>query len=487
MIFDYASPSALSSDRDRAMLSLTCSAQRPVRFHARVKPEAVFLLRTALRALGQVVWSADLWQAGDFVLDPIMTVHPDRLFCEVFSGDQSAYAQLVLDHSLFEPEGEVAFGTTNVDFTGWLWAALGEMRSSRETWFRLGPEGFAVETSGAGGRFEKKVDVPPAWVAGFLQVQAAMAMAGTRFRARPVDLMAAIRYLSAVKSKVSPRALRYEFEPDQPVQLVLEPWEYKIRLKGSEHGFDRSKVVRVWGRRRLRLLEPLLPFAEAVDVYLKGRAMPSFYVVHLPGMRFELGLTGWSGQRFTAPGGFSLLVAPAPPDPNLEQRLARDYHLPATPDNDPALFEACRQGRAIYDLEAREYRHRVLFDQPPDLPVDAVAEEAAALVAAGQVEVTCQPRQTTRVQRLKGPHANEQREIVYRDWVFDGRAGDQSEVHLVVSEMGRVLFGRCGCRQFQEQLLAAGPCVHMVALFAAGREAMQDGPSSLPLPEGVDG
>ena len=72
----------------------------------------------------------------------------------------------------------------------------------------LKPEaaGFAIRTEGGAGRFERKVDIPDSWVSGFLQLQGAMALPGTRVRVRPVDLLAAIRFLHLHQAKVSPRA-----------------------------------------------------------------------------------------------------------------------------------------------------------------------------------------------------------------------------------------------------------------------------------------
>src|SRR5262249_60792568 len=116
------------------------------------------------------------------------------------------HGRVVVDPQLLEAQGEVRCGTTNVDFTSWLWAALGEMRSSRTTWLRIGASGFAVDTDWGGGRSERKVDLPESWVRGFLQLQAAMAMPGTRLTARPVDLLAAVRFLRHTKAKLSPRA-----------------------------------------------------------------------------------------------------------------------------------------------------------------------------------------------------------------------------------------------------------------------------------------
>ena len=178
-----------------------------MKFHARVRRQA-FPLRLTLQALGELVWSDDSWMSAEeyqfAVLDPVITVHPDRVFFEAFSQDQSAYGCVIVDRELFEDEGEVTTGTTNVDFTAWLWAALGEMRSRRNTWFRIEPAGFEVASVGAGGRFEAKVELPDHWVRGFLQLQAAMALPGTRVVCRPVDILAAIRFLRYTKAKISP-------------------------------------------------------------------------------------------------------------------------------------------------------------------------------------------------------------------------------------------------------------------------------------------
>jgi len=122
--FDYASPSVFESDRDRALLGVSASMRRPVRFHGRVTRN-IPLLRFTLRALGEAIWSNDTWvsqgEFGSWILDPLITIHPDRIFFEAFSQDQSVYAMVVLDPQMFAPEGEVVTGTTNVDFSAWLW------------------------------------------------------------------------------------------------------------------------------------------------------------------------------------------------------------------------------------------------------------------------------------------------------------------------------------------------------------------------------
>jgi hypothetical protein len=499
LLVNYATPSVFESTRDRAMLGLSADSARPVKFHAKIARD-VLSVRLSLQALGELVWRSDEWLSADeryFILDPIVTVHPDRVFFEAFSGDQSAYGLVIVDRNLFEPIGDIQHGTTNIDFTAWLWAALAEMRSSRETFFRVGAEGFEVATTGAGGRFEQKVDVPDDWVRGFVQLQGAMALPGTRLSVRPVDLLAAIRFLRFTKAKVSPRAIRYEFEPGEDAKLILEPWEQPIPLRGAEHSYDEKRVIRTWGRRRLSLLEPLLPFAERVDVYLKGRALPSFYAVKLPGVTFVLGLSGWTSQRWTSTASFDLLVAPEKPTTAKDKALAilKEHYSASASDVASALSielpvaiqvltSLCAEGRCIYDVESRAYRHRELFAKPIDLakvyPPDQRREAAERFAAQREVQiVSAAPRETRKRKRLKTPEGPVYREVILRDWVVQGQVANQSDVELVLNDEDRLIFGRCGCVFFRENILGQGPCEHLLALLLVAQPQRKDAASSI--------
>lgn len=501
MIFalDYASPSVFESDRERALLGMSANARRPVRFHGQVTRN-IPLFRFTLRALGEAIWSNDTWvtqgELMSWILDPVITVHPDRIFFEAFSQDQSVYAMVIANPEMFATDGDIVTGTTNVDFSAWLWGALNELRSSRETWLRVGAQGFEVKTKGAGGRFEQKVDLPDNWVRGFLQVSSAMAMPGTRITVKPADLLTAIRFLRYTKAKVSPRALRYEFKPGEDAQIVLEPWEHSIRLRGAEHNYTEPRIIRTWGRRRLKLIEPLLPFATSVDIYLKGRGLPSFYAVKLPDLTFVLGLSGWSDQSWTDTGSFDLLSDTATVSDDViaqvHRQLTNRFHASAkdlaTSLNQSAapIWRACerlcRQGRAVFDVESHDFRHRELFEQPVDeaklFPPDERLERAKALIAENAIPFArCEPQETRKTKKLKTPDGPITREIVYRDWRVTGTVATE-KTEIVVGDSGRIIFGTCSCAFFQDNLLGKGPCEHMLALFKASADGRKDLPTS---------
>ena len=329
-----------------------------------------------------------------------------------------------------------------------------------------------------------------------------MGMPGTHLNVKPIDFLSAIRFLRLHKAKVSPRAIRYEFEPGHDARLILEPWEHIIPLEGAEHNYQDPKTTRIWGRRRLRLIEGLLPFADEVNIYLKGRALPSFYAVKLPGMTFLLGLTGWSGSGFTGTGGFDLLAEAAHADStHLEPALSilrERYHISVKELSealnidksvaDKVLVRLCRQGRCMFDVETRRYRHRELFEVPADeatyFPPDIRQENAEKLINQDLVKVlNCASEETKKIRKFKSPTTGDKiekiaHEITYRDWRIIGKVDDHEPVEIVVNDIGRIIFGRCSCPFFEEHLMNQGPCEHMVALYKVSSDLRKETASS---------
>lgn len=491
--FSYPAPSGVLVEPERITLALSGDGSRQVRFRGRIRENALHL-RLALQALANVAWSGDHWDCFawfGFGIDPAVTVHPDRVLFETFSLDAGAYASLSLSHTFFEPEGEIVCGTTNVHFTQWLNQALAEMRSSRETWLAIGGE-----ASVRGMAFTRDVQLPGEWVRGLLGVQEAMTIPGTRFSVRPVDLLKAIRFLRQSRTNLAPRALRWEFEPGEPPRMVLEPWEEVISCKNSSHGYLESRVVRTWGRQRLALLESLLPYADVVDVFLKGRALPSFYALQLPGMTLLLGLSGWTQRSWSDGSSFELATRRDGRDlPRIDNALAylREAKQ-ATVDEVAAalgcdwetgnrlLVRLARRGCVMYDLERRTYRHRELFTGPLDdqtlFPADPRRERGLEHVTRKRVVVTHSAARVTKKRKLlPTPEGNIEREVIFNDWHLIGSVADQPRVEIVLNDEGKVIFGKCGCLFFKDNILNKGPCEHMIALLEVG-EASRGGAGS---------
>jgi hypothetical protein len=88
------------------------------------------------------------WLYAWFVLDPVITVHPDEVFFECFSQDESSYGRLGASYEVFRNIGSFACGTTNIDYSAALYDELQKIRSYKTTKFGVDPSGFEVKTTG---------------------------------------------------------------------------------------------------------------------------------------------------------------------------------------------------------------------------------------------------------------------------------------------------------------------------------------------------
>jgi predicted nucleic acid-binding Zn finger protein len=413
----------------------------------------------------------ELW----FKLDPVISVHPDQVFFECFSRDESSYGCLAATYEAFEELGERGYGTTNIDYSDGLYAEFQKLRSYKRTSLDVDPSGFSLATSGEAHR-EVKIDVPDSWVRGFLQVSSAMTMQSTCVELHPMDIHNVCLVLRRNKELFGPRSLRYRLRPGEPVVIVVEPWNIEVRCPRSIFKGPGEHEIRVWGRRRLHILERLLSRARRVRVYLLGTGLPSFYVADLGELSFTLGLSGWTKNDWSASGNFDLMAAREDVDDDTRQRifarlgevwvssaqaLARDLEL-AEPVVASGLAGWVQAGRAIYDLEHGVYRKRELSRDP--LPAAALRfgsareEEAARILHQGKVavdEVTTNDGRTQIAGRVQ----------------YQGRV---REAWFVLDADRRLVDGHCSCDYFVRNKLHRGPCDHLLALRAAERRGISD-------------
>jgi hypothetical protein len=469
--------------------------RRPISFRGRVREP--LLLRQMLLALHESLLSDLRYSEGQTarVLDPVVTVHDDQLFFEAFSGDQSCYTRLSAPLSAFEVQGEVRYGTTNVDFSGALYEALPRLRDSRRTELRVGAGGMGMATEvGAStlDAFERKVEISERWLKGFLQVQGALAMPGYSFAVHPTDLLSVIAYFQEHVPPTTPHGLRYEFARGGPITAVLEPWERRFPLRDTVYmGYPRT--VRVWGRKRLELLRGVLPYANRVTITVLGRGLPHVYTCRCGPFTFLLALSGWVKQDWATDAAFDLL-APRGAGADDAQSVSRVHaylgeHLAAPAaeiaadtglaprEVELALFELCRAGRAMVDPTTRQYRLRELFAQPLDVGAlftpDARLPQAERLVAEGRV--------TLGAITLPKDSEDGRNETRAEATVREGEAS--YTVRISVDDSGRLRFGRCECAFFQRHIMSRGPCVHLMAARIALDAAL---PASAPARGGVD-
>lgn len=508
----YAGVSSLVTTEKSARLALAGNLRRdPVRFEAAIKDPIRF--REAMATLYAIVASdfryvpkdrtaylayqrmrresssLNNWQAqreyfswllrndptAFVVLDPVITVHPDQVLFEVFSKDEGAYAKLGIDLDAFEAAEPPTFGTTNIDFSQSLFQGLQQMRSYRETKLSINQEGVKFATTAAGEVLEKQIQVPDSWLRGFLQVQSSAALPRERFSLAPIDLYNALRHLRMhADKKGQRRGLRIELIPGEAPKLVLEPWNEVISATSGRYQGKAARVVRLWGRRRLLLLQRFLPFTEEVEVHALGSGLPSFWVLRSAGFSLTLGLTGFTAANWSQSLNFDLLLprksetTTKPLDSVLAVlgkrwsaglgELAKQTGL-ASAALTEALQLGCQQGRIMYDLAHDVYRFRPLTDTPID-PTRLEFRDRRERTAFDLLARRDAVRIVTE-NRIPGAGLELTGQVVV--------AEDQREYRpqLLLSDEGQAAKADCTCAFFRKQGLKAGPCVHLIALRLA--------------------
>ncbi|MDQ8207875.1 SWIM zinc finger domain-containing protein [Coraliomargarita sp. SDUM461003] len=402
-----------------------------------------------------------------FVLDPVITVHPDQVFFECFSEDESTYACLSCNHDVFETVDDFSCGTTNIDYSENLYGDFQKIRDYKETSLTIDPEGFNVQTGEDDAHREVKIDLPDSWVRGFLQVSSAMTLAASEFELHPMDLHNICFILKQKKEKSGPRSLRFILNPGQPIKIIVDPWNLEIKCPRSVYLGSSDEEIRIWGRRRLLTLERLIPHAVSIKVRLTGYGLPSFWMIDLGDITYTLGLSGWTANDWSRAGNFDLLAPRGATTPELTEKvlqglrgdwrscssaLAQKLQLPHE-EVLGALSICAQAGRVVYDLKNEVWRSRELTREPLPLSELRYANE----------------RESRATELLKSASVQLRTEKRIGGTTLTGTIEDKNTyiVEAFVDLDERLVRAKCSCNFYQQNKLRSGPCEHILALRMA--------------------
>lgn len=402
-----------------------------------------------------------------FVLDPVITIHPDEIFFECFSQDESSYGKLGVKYEGFKNIKEFACGTTNIDYSENLYNEFQKIRSYKQTFFNVDPSGFDISTTNQDNYKEVKIDLPDSWVRGFLQVSSAMSMPMISFDLHPMDIYNICTILKRHKEKLGPRSLKYILKPNQPVKIIFEPWNIELECSRSFYYGDNQNEIRVWGRRRLLILERLIQLSKKFKVYLLGNGMPSFYIADLGHMSFTLGLSGWTKNDWSSSGNFDLMAPRGDVDDLTKQRVFNKLKETWYENPDKlayklgldrsvvlsALSSYTQAGRTIYDLDKNVYRIRELSREP--LPMEKLRfsspreEKANNLINSNLVTLTT---------------INEINDSVILSGTIKEGYNSILMTSLSIDKDLKISNANCTCNFYNQNKLYKGPCEHMLSL-----------------------
>lgn len=439
------------------------------------------------------------------LLDPIIQVHQAGVSFEVFSRDEGCYAQLTLQHDLFETVSTPVLGTTSIDYSSALFDGIEQIRDHQITTLDIGQEAVRLECSNVSEPtdssetevdstvnedskqevIEKRINVPKSWIRALLQVQSAGQLAQERIELDPIALynvLFELRMHADIKGKR--RGLLIELIPQQLPVMILEPFDITVTSQVSRqqtpYQGQKAKLIRLWGRRRLSLLKRLLPHTDTVSVSLLGQGMPSYWTLTGKGFHFTFAMTGFSQANWSQSLNFDLLMPKRPPQntpssanddlvPLVQALVEQPSRIDAlrerlsTPENNltaphvrQLLLSGAQQGLIRYDMANQSYYYRPLTQTPLDMAQFAYhneAEKQAFDIVSREDGV-----QNLNVKTVTGQGISISADI----HVKEDRRTYQSQLQL--GDEGLVSRAACSCPQYLQHRLSQGVCAHLIAL-----------------------
>jgi hypothetical protein len=337
-----------------------------------------------LLTLAKVVSTRFWMPLAPGVLDPVVTSSEEVLRFEGFSSCCGVYARADLGADLFDAEIR-GRGTTNVDFNAAMRAALAQLRQSDSVRLAVGAEEVQL-SRGAEAVVEKKVKLPVRWVKGFTEVQAYLPALAPRFT---IAAQEALRFLRAV-----PRSTN-----------LKQPWWVTELGRGLRLSQRETKgAVRVTGLERIRILEPLLPYARELRVWAAEGSAVSAWEVIFPVGRFCILISPEVIRGFSGEGQvLEQLAGKSGPDalPHVRSALRWQARIDAADVSARSGLDANQiqaalailgsRGLVGFDLAAGAYFHRELpFDMDKVEALHPRLLDARKLVAQNQVRIVNQ-------------------------------------------------------------------------------------------------
>lgn len=464
----YESESGVVAETDRNRIQLFPNLKRDhVNLIARLADILPF--RDAMLSLRDCIVSRLYIPTEEIIrrqMDPLITVTSERTFFEAFSQDESTYARVSLKKDALDDVEQLSPGCTNIDFSRQLQMGLKEMRSTRPTFLEVEREGFTL-IHGGQHRKEERIKLPDSWMHGFLEVQSALRIPAVTLTLHPIDLRNLLSYLKKRKATTSPRSLRFTLKPGEAPSVLVEPWGETFVFRQSTSDVKEQREIKIWGRRRLLLLERVLPSTRRITVLLQGTGMPSFWICDLGNISFLLGLSPWTAREWTGSESYHLFdygtevthydldVARAffqtrhfVPRDELGAHLMMD-----SPKIESVLNSLCLHGHLLYDAETDGYYAREVFLQNPPEPVAVSKREADAEDLVKQNKVIIESTETG---------ISDGQERITVQGTVQGRSKYKNR--CVLNSERRILVGYCECAFFQRFSLHRGPCKHLLAL-----------------------
>ena len=284
LTYRYAAPSALGSAAEGLFLSKfneARTAPAPCFFWGRLVDP--YPLARCLITLSRTVQSSFNLNPLQLALlkDPIVTAGDGQIRFEGFSDCAGVYARVDLREE--GQDGEfLESGTTNVDFNSPLVTELARLTPKDELVLSVGAKEVGFHKDGE-SFIERKVPLPTKWIKGLTTVQQYFADSAPVYTLSRVQALQLFRAIPAGRVKA----------------------DYYLTKRGSRFALSPVKStngVRIGGVHRLKLLQPLLPLVNGIDVYAHERGLASTFVLRFDRLDFVFSLSRHAARGFSGEG-----------------------------------------------------------------------------------------------------------------------------------------------------------------------------------------
>ncbi|REC48519.1 SWIM zinc finger family protein [Chryseobacterium pennipullorum] len=392
-----------------------------------------FILARCLITLSNIVKSSFNLSPFQMALlkDPVVTAGNERLRFEGFSHCAGVYARVdVLPDGL---DGEfLENGTTNVDFNQPMITALGSIRPNEKIMLSVGEKevGLHKESERV---VERKVPLPLKWIKGLGTVQV---------------------YLSeSEKQHTFNKIQTQQLFRGMPKGVVKS--DYYLIVRGNKPMFSPVKsgdAVCIGGLHRLRLLEPLLPYIDYMQVFPHPAMQSTTWQLYMGNIRFCFSLSRESWRGFSGEGA---VLENLIEDVSDEWIDALDKYAYANQSFNAAMLaldenislkktenltgRLAAVGLLGYDLDDHGFFYRRLpFKLDRILELNPRMKNAEKLIETGKVEIISSNSDRTEA-RVEGTGVH----------------------HTIIIETGKE---RCTCEWFSKYQGLRGPCKHVLAV-----------------------
>ena len=371
--------------------------------------------------------------------DPILSAQGDILRAECFSACNGVYARMDLFQSALD--GEILYGTTNVDIGSNLRKSLFNVKQGDRLKFRIGDDGWkALHSKNLDGsmltdiHIQRPVKMPDRWVRALGNCAMLHQNMEYKFHIEGMQAKSFIAMLPAATGKES--------------SGWLTPTKTGVMLKPKEE----KNSVYISGLHRLSALKRIMSNVNAVYFYAPNDGEPGQMMIEvcMTGANITLSLTAKSYEGYSGEG--ALLDSLSTPKIlecadkiddilNFESRLDIDkmskYVGMIKSDTNAALELLAVSGKLGFDVRDRAFFHRELPDDP-----DRVLKDNPRLVGAKKLV--------------------EDTEYI-DDNIWHVKSGDTT-YRVIFPTDENLENAKCTCTWYLKHQNGRGPCKHILAV-----------------------